>query len=114
MLDLAGLDELLDRARHILDRHLGIHPVLVIEVDRTYAQPLQRAVDDMADAVGMTGDPAARLALLRVDVEAELGGDHDLVAVRGECLANKLLVGKGPVDLRGVEERDAPIDCAAQ
>ena len=42
--------------------------------------------------------------------EAELGGDHDLVADRGERLADEGLVGERPVDLGGVEERDAEVD----
>ena len=45
--------------------------------------------------------------------EAELGGDDDLAAERGECLADELLVGQRTVDLGGVEERDAELDGAA-
>ena len=46
-------------------------------------------------------------------VEPELGGDHDLVADRGKCLADELLVGEWPVDLGGVEERDPALDGGA-
>ena len=42
-----------------------------------------------------------------LDVPAELGGDHDLVAQRRERLADQLLVDVRAVDLGGVEERDA-------
>ena len=31
--DLARLDQILDRARDVLDRHLGIDPVLIVEID---------------------------------------------------------------------------------
>jgi hypothetical protein len=34
MLDLPLLDQLLHRPRHVLDQHVRIDPVLVIEVDR--------------------------------------------------------------------------------
>src|SRR6185295_12185884 len=37
----------------------------------------------------------------------ELGGDHDLVADRGERLAHHLLVRERPVGLGGIEERHA-------
>src|SRR5690348_5423274 len=39
-----------------------------------------------------------------VDVEAELGGDGDLAAIRLERLADDVLIRERPVDLRGVEE----------
>ena len=45
MLDLAFRDQLLDRAGHVLDRHVRVDPVLVEQVDRLDAEPLQRAVD---------------------------------------------------------------------
>ena len=46
----------------------------------------------------------------RLEVEPELGGDHHLVAERGEGLADELLVRERAVDLGGVEERDAAFD----
>ncbi len=46
----------------------------------------------------------------RIDVEAELGGDHDLVAERRQRLADEFLVGERAVDLGGVEEGDAALD----
>ena len=46
----------------------------------------------------------------RVDIEGELGGDDDLIADRGQRLADELLVDERAVCLRGVEERHAPLD----
>src|SRR5262249_40205467 len=43
-------------------------------------------------------------------VEAELGGDHDLTAKRLQRFAHQLLVGEGTVNLRCVEEGDAPLN----
>jgi hypothetical protein len=43
-------------------------------------------------------------------VEAELGGDDDLFANRGEGLADELFVGERAVDFGGVEEGDAEVD----
>ena len=113
VLHLAGLDEFLDRAGDVLDRHLRVDPVLVVEVDGVDAEPLQRAVDDLPDDVGLARDPPARLALDRVDVPPELGGDHDLTPERGQRLADEFLVDVRTVDLGGVEERDAAVDCGA-
>jgi hypothetical protein len=45
-----------------------------------------------------------------VDVEAELGGDDDLVADGREGFADELFVDEGAVDFGGVEEGDAAVD----
>ena len=41
MPDLARGDQLLDRARHVLDRHIRVHTMLVEDIDDLDAQPLQ-------------------------------------------------------------------------
>jgi len=61
------------------------------------------------DDLGPAGDPPPRLVFDRIDVAAELGGDHDLALVRGERLADEFLVGVGAIDFGGVEERDAAV-----
>ena len=63
--------------------------------------------------VGAARDPPARLPFDWVDVPPELGGDHDLIPIGGERLADEFLVGVRTVDLGGVEERDAAIDRGA-
>jgi hypothetical protein len=50
-----------------------------------------------------------RSAWPSIDIEAELGGDHDLVPHRCERFADHFLVGEGAIDLGGVEEGDAAI-----
>ena len=74
---------------------------------------LQRGLGDLLDVLG----PAVHAALpgldARVEVEAELGGDHDLVADRRERLADQLLVRERAVGLGGVEEGDAALDGGA-
>ena len=59
--------------------------------------------------LGPARDPAARLALDRIDVPAELGGDDDLVPEGGQCLADQFLVDVRAVHLGGVEEGDAAV-----
>ena len=39
-LDLAGFDQVLDRAGRILDRHIRIDAMLIVEIDRVDLQPL--------------------------------------------------------------------------
>ena len=74
---------------------------------------LQRGLGDLADVLRPAVE-AALPARRGVDVEAELGGDHHLVAQRRKRLADQLLVGERAVDLGGVEEGDAALDGGAE
>ena len=78
MFHLALADELLDRARHVLDWHIEIDAMLVEQVDDLDAEPLQRRVADLADVLG-PAIHAGIFACLGIDHEAELGGDYHLV-----------------------------------
>ena len=108
--DLPLLDQLLDRAGHVLDRDLGVDAMLVEEVDEIGPQPTQRPVERLANVLG----PTVQLPVALIQREAELGRDDDLVAAWGERLADDLFVVVRPVDLRGVEEGHAMVDCLAQ
>ena len=94
-------------AGDVLDGDVGVDAVLVEQVDGVGPQATQRAVDGGADVV-RSARHAGLLAVL-VEGEPELGGDHDLVADRFECLTDQLLVVEGAVDLGGVEEGDAAV-----
>jgi hypothetical protein len=108
MAHLPGRDELPHRTGDVLDRHLRVHPVLVEQVDRLDAQPLQRGVGDLDDV--LRAAVQAGLAALGVEPEPELGGDHHLLPERRQCLADRFLVHERAVDLGGVEEGDPPLD----
>ena len=58
--DLARLDEFLDGAGDVLDRHLRVDAVLVQQVDPVGAEPPQRAVHGVADVVGWLDSPVWR------------------------------------------------------
>jgi len=107
VLDLAGSDELLDCSGDVLDGHVGVHAVLVVQVNHVFAEAAQRAVGGVRDLLRPADQ--AGLAALVVEPEPELGSDHDLVPHRGEGRADQLLVDVRPVDLSGVEERDTAL-----
>ena len=65
-----------------------------------------------ADSLRAAGD-AAVLARFGVDIEAELGRDHDLVAKRRKRFADDFLVGERAIDFGGVEQGDPALDRAA-
>ena len=39
VLDLAILDQVFDRTRNVLDRHIGVHATLIVQVDPVGAEP---------------------------------------------------------------------------
>jgi hypothetical protein len=85
--------------------------MLIEQIDTVRSQALQGRVGDFLDVRG----PAIEAGLLSVLVkaEAELGGDDNLIADRGERFAEQFFIGEGAVDFRGVEERHAEIDRGA-
>ena len=68
---------------------------------RSVLQALERGLDHLLDVLRPAVEPAG------FDVEAELGGDDDLVAEGRERFADELFVRVRAVDLGGIEERDA-------
>ncbi len=77
--DLACVDELPDRAGDLLDRHVGVDLVLVEDVDVTGPEVPQAVLGDLANVFGSAVEDRADLREVG-QVEAELGGDGDLVA----------------------------------
>ena len=110
MLHLAGRDQVLDRARHILDRHVGIDAMLVEQVDPIGAQALQASIRNRFDVRGLAVGAAAAFAGRQIDIETEFGGNDDLVADRGKRFANQFLIDERAVSFRRVEQGDAAID----
>jgi hypothetical protein len=87
MLDLTLLDQILHRTRHMLDRHVGINPVLVqLATDDVDLEPLQRRPSDLGMFSGRLSKPIC-LLVSGIEPPAELGGDHCLVAMERERLA---------------------------
>lgn len=58
---LAFGDQVLHRSGHILHRHVGIDPMLVVEIDMIGAQALEAALDGAADLRRPAVDAAAVL-----------------------------------------------------
>ena len=80
--DLALLAETRHRAHRLLDRDLRIHPVLVVEIDRLDAEPLQAGLAGAADVGGAPVHQVA--AAVRAPHLAELRGEDDAVTSAGE------------------------------
>src|SRR3954468_10039866 len=72
VLDLARLDEFLDRSGDVFDGDIGVDAVLVVQVDGVDSESLQGAVDDSLDHLRAAVDVAAWPAFGGVDVPPEL------------------------------------------
>ena len=81
--------------------------MLVQQVDVIRLQATQAAIDGSPDVFRTAVCPATALAGLQIDIEAELGGNHNLVADRGKRLAEKNLIREGSIGLRRVKQGDA-------
>jgi hypothetical protein len=88
--DLPSLDQLLDGAGHVFDRHAEIDAVLIVEIDAIGPEPPERFLNDAPDALR----PAIQ-SVRAVDLETELGGDRNLVADRREGASRRLSSGLG-------------------
>ena len=101
--DLAGADLVGQRPDGLLDRHGGVHAVLIVEVDVVDAQAPERLLERPAHRV--------RTTVGEILSDAELGGEYDVLTTAArERLADLDL--RIAVDLGGVEEVDAQVQGA--
>jgi hypothetical protein len=105
---LALAHQLRHGAHRVLDRRLGIDPVLVVQVDRLDAEPLQRRLAGLANIVR----PAAESHVVAVGLahDAELRRHDDALSTPGDRPADEFLVGADAIDVGGVEQRDAAVE----
>ncbi len=95
-------DQILYCAGHLFHRHLGIDAVLIEEIDDIDVEPAQGCLGHGADIFRPAVQPIRYLAV----PEAELGGDHHLVAKRGQRLPQQQLVVARAIGFGGIEEGD--------
>jgi len=109
--DLPLLHQIRQRPDAVLDGHVPVLPMEVIEIDHVGLQALQAVAARAPQRLGTTVDhPRARL----VPEDPALAGEHDVGAVRLEDRADELLVGAESIEGCGVEQRDAAIERRAQ
>ncbi len=104
----------LTRSGHVFDGHLGIDAVLIEQIDGIDAEALEGRLGHLANTLRAAVETLCAMASVGIDVESELGGDDHLSAERREGLAYEFFVVERAVDLRGVEEGDAALDCRVE
>src|SRR5208282_2881623 len=103
--------QLSHRTDGFLDRHLLVYAMLVVEIDVVDAEALQRRIAGGAHVLGTAVDRALAVGQ---DLVGELGRDDDAVAIFLERFADQLFVMPDTVNVGGVEEVDAELDCALE
>ena len=104
--DLAGVDEVVERAERVLDVRRRIGPVHLVEVDPVGAEATQRVLD-------LAHDPApavARHVRALPHRPVELRRQHDVVATPGQRLADDRLGLAARVHVGGVDEVDPGVE----
>ncbi len=107
--DVAGLDQLGDRADGLLDRHGGVQPGGAVDVDVVGAQAAQGVGEGGLDRrrAGVVAEPLA----VRAALGAELHADPDVLAVAAaQRLVDQQLVVAHAVEVAGVEQGDAGVE----
>ena len=105
----AGRNQRRHGADGVLDRHLGVDPVQIEQVDHVGAETLERTLDGTAGIVGAaikTGE-AGRDLEVGCDPETEFRRDDEVAASARDGAADQLLVVVRTIDLGGIEEGDA-------
>src|SRR5262249_26575467 len=97
-------------ADRLLDRHVGVDAMDVIEVDGVDPHALEARLAGDRHIVGLAVDAAA-LPAWSANV-AELAGNEELVALALDCLSDEFLVDAGRIGVGGVEHADSEVDAA--
>ena len=109
---LAFLNQLLHRARHIFDWYIGIHTMLIEQINRIDLESPERGLGDFFDALWPTVQarrpPHPPGVELWIEVEPEFGGDDYVPAKGRQRFAQEFFVGEGAVHFGGIKEGDAP------
>ena len=105
---LAFLHQAGNRFRYRVNRHLGIGPVLVQQVDVVGFQPPQRALHCLSDGLRAAVQPHGNPVL---DIKADFGCDLHLIPHIRQRFAQNFLAGIRAVHLSGIEKGFALFKC---
>ena len=108
---LSRSHELGHGAHAVLDRHLRVHAMELVEVDVVDSEPAQAVLAGVQDVGRAAVDPADGV-VRRVAHDAALGREHHAVAPAANGASHELLVGERAVHVRGVEQRHAEVEGA--
>ena len=85
--------------------------MLIVEIDVIHLEAAQAPLDGGFHVLGATVD-AALGRIVRMALDAELGGEKDVVAASLDGLAHQLLVGERSVHVGRVEEGEPEVEGA--
>src|SRR5687767_6548933 len=104
VLNLAFGNQVFHGARYVLDRDLGIRPMLVEKIDRVHPKAAERLFCDLADAGRFTIRLRRSWLAFGSRVPAKLGPDHDATLEGLKGFSHQKLVSEWPVHFCCIEE----------
>src|SRR5262245_31289438 len=113
MFHLPLLNQLLHSSGDLFDWHVQVNAVLIEQVDGLHLESLERAVDSLLDvrwpAVQAWRNSFSAVIQIRIEIEPEFRGDHNVLAERGERFADEFFICERAVNFRGIKERNAAL-----
>ena len=94
-------------ADSVLDRHVWIDPVLVVEVNDLHAEALERSIAGAAHIIRAAVDAVRPAGILGL---AKLGREDDLVPDTAESPPEHAFIVAPPVHVRAIEMVDPVVD----
>src|SRR5258706_4362833 len=110
MLDLAFLNEILHRARHVFDWHIRVNAMLIEEIDDIDLEPFERGFGDLLDVLRAAIEAARSVG---INLEPEFGRYRHLPANGLESFTNEFFVDEWAVNFGGIEEGYTAVDGGA-
>src|SRR5207249_437720 len=90
LLYLAFLNQVLHCSRYIFDWHVGVHAVLIEQVDAIDLESLERGFGDFLDVLWPTIQTSQTSLRLGINFPPKLGGYHHLPTERGDRKSTRL------------------------
>ena len=108
--DLALLNQVLYRARNVIDRHVRVNTVLVKQIYDVGLQPLEGSLRNRLNVRRTAVHAPTTFPCLEINIETELRCNDDSAPEGRERLPEKFLVCEGTVCFGGVEEGNSTLD----
>ena len=114
MFYFAGFNQFLHGARDVFDGNLGIHAMLIQQIDLSVFNRFSDPSAAYLICAGRLLEGSVPAACRDRSGRPELGGDHHFVAKWRQRFADEFFVGERAVDFGGVEKSDAAVDSSVK
>src|SRR5208282_5490630 len=104
VLHLTFMNQVLHGSGYVFDGHVRVDTVLIEQIDGIDLEALNRGFSDLLNALGAAIRTNETGTSVRLEFEAELGGDHHFPTERRKSFAHEFFVGERTIDFSRIEE----------